>query len=59
MRWKVDALIEARFEGPADEAAARRLLQSELWRLVEGLEAALGTSMSTSIHIMDVARLDD
>ena len=59
MRWKVDALIEARFEGPVDEAAARRLLQTELWRLVEGLEGALGTSMSTSIHIMDVNRVED
>ncbi|MDB5098474.1 MAG: hypothetical protein JWM80_2895 [Cyanobacteria bacterium RYN_339] len=52
MKWKVDALIETRFVGPADEAKVRKLLQAELWRLVEGLEQALGNKLSTSVHIV-------
>lgn len=59
MRWKVDALIETRFAGPADEAAARKQLQAELWRLVEGLEAALGNQLATSVHILGCEPLAD
>lgn len=52
MRWKVDALIETRFDGPADEAKARKAVQAEIWKLVEGLEAALGSQLATSVTIM-------
>lgn len=52
MRWKVDALIETRFDGPADEAKARKLVQAEIWKLVEGLEEALGSQLATSVTIM-------
>ena len=52
MRWKVDALIETRFDGPADEAKARKTIQAEIWKLVEGLEAALGNPLSTSVTIL-------
>lgn len=53
MRWKVDAIIETRFDGPADEARARKLVQAELWKLVEGLEAKLGNAIGTSITILN------
>jgi hypothetical protein len=59
MRWKVDAIIETRFPGPADEAQARKLVQAELWKLVEALEAALGVSMTTSVHILGAEPLED
>ena len=59
MRWKVDAIIETRFEGAQDEAAARKLVQAELWKLVEALEAALGTSMSTNVHILGAEPIED
>lgn len=59
MRWKVAALIETRFEGPDDEAKARKLLQAELWRLVAELEVALGAPLATSVHIMDIEPLAD
>ena len=52
MRWKVDALIETRFDGPADEAKARKLVQNAVWKLVEGLEAELGNALGTSVTIM-------
>jgi hypothetical protein len=52
MKWKVDALIETRFVGPADEQKVRKQLQAELWKLVEGLEQALGNELSTSVHIV-------
>jgi hypothetical protein len=52
MRWKIDALIETRFEGPDDEARARKLVQAEIWKLVEALEEALGNPLSTSVTIM-------
>lgn len=56
MRWKVDAIIETRLDG-ADEAGVRKQVQAELWRLVEGLEAALGNPMATSVHILGVEAL--
>ena len=59
MRWKVDAIIETRFAGPQDEAAARKLVQAELWRLVEALETALGTELATSVHILGAEPLQD
>jgi hypothetical protein len=59
MKWKVDALIETRFSGPADEALVRKQLQAELWRLIEGLETALGNSLATSVHILACVPLDD
>lgn len=59
MRWKVDALIETRFVGPADEAKARKQVQAELWRLVESLEKALGSEMATSVHILGCEPIDD
>lgn len=59
MRWKVDALIETRFEGPDDESRARKLVQAEIWKLVEALEAALGNAMSTSVTIMGCEPADD
>lgn len=59
MKWKVDALIETRFVGPKDEAQARKQLQAELWRLVEGLEAALGNQLATSVHILGCEPLDE
>jgi hypothetical protein len=59
MRWKIDAIIETRYAGPASEAEARKQVQAELWRLVEGLEAALGTSMATSVHILGVEPLSE
>lgn len=52
MRWKVDALIETRFEGPDDESRARKAVQAEIWKLVEALEAALGNNLATSVTIM-------
>lgn len=52
MRWKVDALIETRYDGPADEAKARKQVQAEIWKLIEGLEEALGNQLSTSVTIM-------
>lgn len=59
MRWKVDALIETRLEGPLNEEAARKRVQEELWRLVEGLEAALGNALATSVVVLGVERLED
>jgi len=59
MRWKVDAIIETRFPGPADEAQARKLVQAELWKLVEAMEASLGISMATSVHILGAEPLED
>lgn len=59
IKWKVDALIETRFVGPNDEGQARKQLQAELWRLIEGLETALGNQLSTSIHILGCEPLDD
>lgn len=59
MRWKVDAIIETRFPGPEDEAQARKLVQAELWKLVETLEAALGTSMTTNIVILGAEPMPD
>jgi len=59
MRWKVDAIIETRFEGPASEPEARQAAQAELWKLVEGLEAALGNPMATSVHILGVEAVQD
>lgn len=52
MRWKVDALIETRFDGPADEAKARKAVQNEIWKLIEALEGALGNPLSTSVTIL-------
>lgn len=52
MRWKVDALIETRFDGPADEAKAKKLVQNAIWKLVEGLEQELGNELGTSVTIM-------
>jgi hypothetical protein len=59
MRWKVDAIIETRLDGPEDEAQARKLVQAELWKLVETLEAALGTSMATNVVILGAEPLPD
>lgn len=59
MRWKVDAIIETRIPGPDDEAQVRKLVQAELWKLVEGLEAALGVSMATSVHILGAEPLPE
>jgi hypothetical protein len=59
MRWKVDAIIETRFDGVEDESQARKLVQAELWKLVEALEAALGTSMTTNVHILGAEPLDE
>jgi hypothetical protein len=52
MRWKLDALIETRFEGPDDEVRARKVVQAELWRLIEGLEATLGNQLGTSVTVL-------
>lgn len=52
MRWKLDALIETRFDGPEDEARARKLVQAELWRLVETLETSLGNALGTSVTVL-------
>lgn len=59
MRWKVDALIETRLQGPASEAEAKKAVQAELWRLVDELEAALGISLATSLTILGVEQLPD
>jgi hypothetical protein len=59
MKWKVDALIETRFIGPADEAQARKQVQAELWELIEGLEARLGNALATSVHILACEPLQD
>ena len=59
MRWKLDALIETRFEGPEDEARARKVVQAELWRLVEGLEVSLGNALGTSVTILACEPLPD
>ena len=59
MRWKLDALIETRFDGPDDEAKARKVVQAEIWRLVEALEAALGNPLSTSVAIMACEPADE
>lgn len=58
MRWKIDAILETRLEGP-DEASVKKLVQAELWKLIDGLEAALGISMATSVHILGVEPLPD
>jgi hypothetical protein len=54
MEWKVDALIETRVEGPADETLVRRRVQAALWEMVEGLELSLGKHMSSAVHIMGI-----
>jgi hypothetical protein len=59
MRWKVDAIIETRFPGPDDEAQAKKLVQAEIWRLVEALETALGTSLSTNVVILGIEPAPD
>lgn len=59
MRWKIDAIIETRLDGPADEAEVRKRVQSELWKLVEGLEAALGNAMATSVHLLGVEPIEE
>ncbi|MEB3221271.1 MAG: hypothetical protein VKS61_04890 [Candidatus Sericytochromatia bacterium] len=59
MRWKLDALIETRFEGPDDEVRARKIVQAELWRLIEGLEAALGNQLGTSVTVLACEPLAD
>lgn len=59
MRWKVDAIIETRLAGPGSEAEARAQVQAELWKLVEGLESALGNPMGTSVHILGVEPLGE
>lgn len=52
MRWKLDALIETRFEGPDDEVRARKVVQAELWRLIEALEETLGNALGTSVTVL-------
>jgi hypothetical protein len=59
MRWKVDAIIETRFPGPDDETQVRKKVQAELWKLVEKLEAELGTSMTTNVVILGAEPLPD
>ncbi|MEB3196631.1 MAG: hypothetical protein VKP62_05445 [Candidatus Sericytochromatia bacterium] len=59
MRWKLDALIETRFAGPDDEDRARKLVQAELWKLVEALEQALGNPLNTSVTLLDCQALPE
>ena len=59
MRWKVNAIIETCLAGAESEHEAKQRVQSELWRLVDGLEAALGVPMATSVHILDATPADD
>ena len=59
MRWKVDALIETRLVGPADEAKVRKHVQTALWQLIEQLEKELGNSMATSVHIVGCEPIDE
>ncbi|MEB3329345.1 MAG: hypothetical protein VKQ33_08965 [Candidatus Sericytochromatia bacterium] len=59
MRWKLDALIETRFEGPDDEVRARKLVQAELWRLIEAMEAALGNQLGSSVTVLACEAVPD
>jgi len=52
MRWKVDALIETRFEAGDSEVEAKKLFQAQLWQLIEQLETALGTPLGTSVTVL-------
>lgn len=52
MRWKVDALIETRFEAGPTEAEAKKLFQAQVWQLIEQLENALGTPLGTSVTVL-------
>lgn len=59
MRWKVDALIEVRFEAGASESEARKRFQTHIWQLIEQLERVLDAPMGTSVTVLGCESLPE